>query len=562
LNYNKELEIHERVKIYNVEGFERSNWEINYPEISRLQAFTYNLEDGVIEKTQVGKNSIFTEELMEGYEITKISFPKVKKGSVIELRYRLKDVRVNEIPIQTNIPIKNFRLVIQGVSPWMDFKQNPNKIVDLEEEKTNNKKLKIYTAKNVPPIQGAPYVNNIKNYSGKIFIKNKREEEDNLWGELTAGLNSSWYFGGQLDVKPFFEKDILWLIHNRTDTLGVAKNIYHYLQDRMEYNGHYSTGVYDLEKVYKEKKGNKADINFLLVVMLRHLGYEANPMIVACKHKGEVLFPEPSAFNATLCALQIEDEFYLLDASEDFAPFGVIPLDLINGYGLIILPDGRSISYPTNNLQISSSSTIVNTFLDTKAGAANGTIHTRLTNHVAWGYREVAEGENKSDFEEAIESTYPLLTIDDFKETSIQNDVEAPVEISYNFNYADAIEEIGDDLYVSPFLFFGNSENQYNEEHREYPLDLEFPKKESFAITFNIPDGYAIESLPENKKITLQENLGSLVFLIQKQLNKVQLRLTVQVNYDSIPASYYGALQELFDAYTEILKSKIVLSKL
>ena len=562
LDYNKDVEIHERVKIYNEEGFDGSNWEIYYPDISRLQAFTYNLENGVIEKTQVGKNSIFSEEPMEGYEITKISFPKVRKGSVIELRYKLKNVRVNEIPIQSDVPIENFRLVIQGISPWMDFKQNPNYEIDLREEATENEKLKIFTAKNIPAIKPAPYVNNIKNYTGKLFIKSKKEDDDNLWGELTAGLNSSLYFGAQLKTKPFFGSDILPLIHNRNDSLGVAKNVYHFLQEKMEYNGRYGTSVYDLKKTYDKEIGDKADINFLLVLMLRHLGFRANPMIVACKHKGEVLFPERNAFNATLCALQIEDDFYVLDASEDFAPFGVIPLDMVNGYGLIILDDGRSISYPTNNLQHSSINTIVNTSIDVENRVANGSVHSQLTNHLAWAYKEVASDEDKDSFEKAISEIYPLLSIEAFSDSIKENDVEAPVELSYDFSYADAIEEIGGQIYVSPFLFLGNSENKYIEKTRAYPLDLEFPKRETYAITFNIPEGYTVESLPKNKKITLQDNLGSLVFLIQQQMGKVQLRLNVQVNYDSIPASFYGALQELYDAYTEISKSKIVLSKI
>jgi hypothetical protein len=562
LNYGKELEIHERIKIYNEDGFEYSNWEIPFPEISYLQAYTYNLEDGIVEKTHVKKNSIFKEEVQGDYEITKIPFPKVKKGSVIEIKYKVKNIRSREIPIQSELPIQNFRLVVQNVKKWMDFKQNPNNTLAIVEEDTKNEKVKIFSGKNIPPVKVESFVNNLDNYRGKMFIKSVSETTvDEKWSEIAGFYNNSHYFGEQLKVKPYFHKDILHLIKDKRDTLGTAKIIYKYLQNTIEYDDRYSTGVYNISEKYKDKKASKGAINLMLTSILRYLGYKANAMVVACRHRGELLFPEERMFNATVCSLQIGTVFYVMDASEKHLKFGLIPIDLMNDYGLVILEDGGSISYPTRDTQASVSNAIVTTKLNLEDNSAYGNARNRVTNHLAWQYRKYAEDAEELVMKDALEQISPSLEIDAFEEL-ISEDSEDAVDFSYNFIYKDAVEEIAGKLYVSPFLFLGSTNNKFEETERLYPIDLEFPEKEVFTITFHIPEGYTLESLPENKNIVLAENLGSLTFVASKQQQLMQLRLSVQINYSFIPASYYSSLQTLFDEYTKISNSKIVLSKI
>jgi len=560
LDYGSDIEIHERVKIYNKEGFEHSNWEIIFDDISHLKAYTYNLENGVIQKTQVTKESIFRENVYGDYEITKITFPNVKEGSVIELSYKVDIGRLSVLPIQKRIPIKNFRFVVQNVQRWMEFKQNPNFPLQLVEEEQGKKKVVVYTGKDVPPIEDAPNVNNMDNYKGKLYIKYKNENEDEKWGRLTNSFNRAFWFGQRLKEKPFFKNDINDIIKDRTDSLAMAKDIYTFVKNRMVYNGEYGLGSYGLKEVYKTKNGDKADINLLLTFILRWAGFKANPMVIGCKHKGEVLFAEIRSFNATVSALQLGDDFYLLDASERFGNFGQIPVDLMNGYGLIIRDDGTSISYPTETRALSVSRSSISAVLDVDTNTINGTSKSQFTNYLAWEYRTEAEEEDTENIADALESGYDLLTINNFTEEDI-DDSERPVVISYDFSYEDAFEEINGDLYVAPFLFLGKTENEFNEEKRLYPIDIEYPYLENYSINFVIPEGYQVMSLPEGKKVTIENEIGSLVYICSASETNIQVGLTVKLNYSLIPAEYYEGLRSLFAEYVEIAKSKIVLTK-
>ena len=560
LDYGRDIEIHERIKIYNKEGFEHSNWEILFDDISHLKAYTYNLENGVIQKTHVTKESIFKENVFGDYDITKITFPNVKKGSVIELSYKVDIGRLDVFSIQKQIPIKNFRFVVQNVQSWMEFKQNPNFPLQLIEEEQDKKKLVVYTGKDIPAIEAAPYVNNMNNYKGKIYIKYKNEKEDEKWGQLTNSFNRAYWFGRQLESKPFFKSDIKNLIKDRTDSLAMAKDIYDFVKNRMVYNNRYGLRTYDLKEVYKTKNGDKADINMLLTIILRWAGFEANPMVIGCKHKGEVLFAEIRSFNATVAALQLDDEFYLLDASERFGNFGQIPVDLMNGYGLIIRDDGTSISFPTETKVHSVSRSSISAVLDVTTNAISGTSKSQLTNYLAWEYRAAAKEEDTENIAEVLEAGYDLLTIKNFTEKDLK-DIQKPVVITYDFTYEDAIEDINGDLYVAPFLFLGKTENEFKEEKRLYPIDMEYPYVENYSINFEIPEGYKVLSLPKGKKVSFDNEMAALSYICSASNTNIQVGLTVKINYSLIPAEFYGGLQSLFAEYVEIAKSKIVLTK-
>ena len=560
IDYWNELEIHERVKIYNEDGFEYSNWEIYSDDITHLQAFTYNLKDDVIQKTHVTKENIIKENVFGDYEITKITFPNVRKGSVIEIKYKLDRGRLEEVPIQVGLPVRNFKLVVKNVGKWMEFKQNPNFHIELDKEVSADEKEVVFTGKDIPPQKDAPFVNNLDNYSGKLFIKNSNVKEDEEWGKLTGRLNRAFWFGQQLDVKPFYKRDIQKIIKHKSDSLQIAKSIYNYVRQYMEYNGMYSIGSYDLKDVYKSKVGNKASINLILTSMLRFAGFEANPMIIGCKHQGEVMFAELSSFNVTICALQIGEEFYLLDASEKYAKFGMIPLDLINGYGLIIRDDGTSISYPTRTNMLSASKSIINAEINTQDNSVKGVVKNQLSNYFSWEYREALQDESEESAEEALESGFNFLQIDNFTEKDAEN-VDEPVVISYDFLYEEAVEEIGGDLYIEPFLFYGVTENLFNEEERLYPLDIEHPFLESYSVNFRIPEGYKVENLPTGKNVIIEDDIGFLKFNSTATNSNIQLSLNVSINYSLIPTVYYQALKALYNEYVRISKSKIVLSK-
>ena len=87
-------EIHERIKIYNQEGFDYATKAINLYKsgshdetVNGLKAYTYNLENGKIEDTKLKNDGIFEEKTNRYWKKTKFTMPNINDGCIIEYKY-------------------------------------------------------------------------------------------------------------------------------------------------------------------------------------------------------------------------------------------------------------------------------------------------------------------------------------------------------------------------------------------------------------------------------------------------------------------------------------------
>ena len=88
-------EYHERIKVYTKKGLAMATQQIFHHtpyngsavKINSIKAYTYNIENGRVNKTRLSKSSIFRDKLNKYYSVVKISMPDVKSGSIIELSY-------------------------------------------------------------------------------------------------------------------------------------------------------------------------------------------------------------------------------------------------------------------------------------------------------------------------------------------------------------------------------------------------------------------------------------------------------------------------------------------
>ena len=88
--------VHERVKIYNQQGFDYATKAVslyksnsNQEKVTNIKAYTYNLIDGKIEGTKLKKDGIFKTETSKYRNQTKFTMPNIKEGSVVEYSYKI-----------------------------------------------------------------------------------------------------------------------------------------------------------------------------------------------------------------------------------------------------------------------------------------------------------------------------------------------------------------------------------------------------------------------------------------------------------------------------------------
>jgi hypothetical protein len=65
-----------------------------------------------------------------------------------------------------------------------------------------------------------------------------------------------------------------------------------------------------VKKAYKDKTGNVAEINLMLTAMLRYAGLNANPVLVSTRSNGIAIFPNRTAFNYVIAAVENGSSYY------------------------------------------------------------------------------------------------------------------------------------------------------------------------------------------------------------------------------------------------------------
>jgi len=554
---NKYFEVHLRIKIYNKKGYKHAYWEIPYKNVKSLKAITYNIVNDTLVKTKVSKEGIIRDKKSKNFEIRKVVFPNVKEGSILELKYKIKNVNPLTIFSQNFLPIKFYKLKIKNSTVVkLNIKNNP--YVKLPIKTIENKSSTVFVGYNIPALANEKFVGNINNHRGKFLIY--PDYDFKTWESLARYLNNTEWFGGQLRKENNFHKETVDdLIKNEETPLDKAKIIYNYVKKKMRWNNHLGLVSNGIEKADESKEGNIADINLLLVSMLKYSGLKANPMILSSKQNGWVLHPSFRDFDVVICALELNNKVYRLDASNENGGFGEIPKEFNNGNGLVIYNNDEVFNCSSMIIEKSKNKVIVSSFLDVENLKIKGNFKNQLTKYFAWEFRDEYKDSGEEAYKTEIENI-DLLKITNLKKDNI-NDINKPVNLSFDFEYDDCIEIVSDKLFFEPLLFFGKKENEFNEGKREYPIDIDFPYAEDYIIYYKIPEGYEVESLPKNKNFKIEDNIGELIFNIDYNKTEIRVSLKLSINSSIILADYYDYLYTLFNEYSIISNSKIVLTK-
>src|SRR5690606_16239144 len=99
----------------------------------------------------------------------------------------------------------------------------------------------------------------------------------------------------------------------------------------------------DLKDVMQSKSGSSPEINLLGISMMRSVGLNAHPILLATRNKGIAYMPSVSAFNNVIIGLESNTgNVVLFDASDKFSKNDILPIHNLNWIGRLVRPDGTS----------------------------------------------------------------------------------------------------------------------------------------------------------------------------------------------------------------------------
>ncbi|MBW0176552.1 DUF3857 domain-containing protein [Sediminibacterium sp.] len=586
-NFTLVFKHHKRILIKNRLGFDAATIFISLyngenssstEKLEDFEAYTYTRENGRISETKGKKDAVIQEKVNRERVLRKFTFPNIKEGCIIEFRYKVKSPFYNRLRswnFQSEYPTlwSEYKVVIpplfdyiSSTYGYLDYTVNELSYVPktytirdpISKMQDNNvftvsgeALVNVWAVKDAPPFLAEPFVysnlNHIKriqfqlksiNYSATSTTKVIKD-----WSETAKDLLKDPDFGAQLEEDNNWLNEIVGKM-NKQGELEASRSIYEFIRDRFVCTDFDSKWLsQSLKKTFETKTGTAADLNMLLVAMLRKAGLQSTPFIVSTRENGFVNqnYALPAQFNYTLCRVRINGQYYILDGAHKKLGFGDIPVYCYNGMGRIIDNTALPVVLSPDLLQ-------ENKYTNIKI--ANDDRSMRATIKIVYGKIESFQLRNKitSGKEEEIVRQILTNTPSDFKLLSFSFDsldqFEKPLQLHIEMNYT--TDPDASVLYFNPILLNEWTKNPFISTQRNYSVELPYKFKEEYQIEIAIPKGYKIEEVPSSSKLNMNGNDIRYEYTTRKDSQSVAISNLINASRIIFQKTEYNALRTFF----------------
>lgn len=585
------VEYHARIKILKSSALDRGNISLSYyknsedyEKITGIEGFTFNYDNGQLITIPLETSSIFEEKISDTRSVKKIILPNVKVGSIIEYKFKKRTpFSINNTPnpwyFQGNIPFKwseinitipatlSYRIMFGGYLP-LHIKTSEKSTSDyngLDAQKYR------FVVKDAPAFKDESFITSRNDYISKVEFQwlsyysgysYSTTNFSNTWADLAKYLNSHEKFGERIK-KANYLNDVVNSFESITDSTERLNAVFDYVTNNFSWNNRYTIIASEsLKTVFENKKGSVAEINLLLLVLLKEMGYKVNPVILNTRGEGEIKdeYPMLDNFNYVIVSARIGSKDILMDATDPNGFPGFLPQRCLNKKACLLFKDTVKL-IPIVALKSTELITI-NAEMDSLANEIAGSYSVMAGNYKAHFFREFCK--YNSDGEKGLVKLYksknPDWEIDAFKTENLKNPHE-PFKLNFNFSES-LTTALSNKIYLHSLFSESIKENPFKMQDRYYPVDLSYPEESIVLVNLKIPANYRIEEVPKNIVITLPEKGGKFMFVVEIGENLIKIRSHLQVSKAYYSQNEYYLLKAFYNTLVQKQAEQIVLIKI
>ncbi|WP_413532658.1 transglutaminase domain-containing protein [Empedobacter brevis] len=574
----------------------RKNSGSDQEKLLSLKAVTYNLENGKIVEQKVEKKDIFLDKVHRFMDKQTFTFPNVKNGSILEYTYEVISPFYGNTDIwyfQQSIPVvaSNFTMQNQeyfnyqqdlrgGFAPKIskNSKEDNYTIHNRRESdiygrttqnsSIDNAKLKIntqtYSLANLPSYSREAYVLNPRNMLASIQFElasfhapgRASENFSTTWERIGKDLMDHEEFGRQLNGNNFLDETVNATITGKATNIEKAKAIFDYVKNNMTWNDY--LGQYTdkgIRKAFNEKSGNSADINLMLTAMLRKAGFDANPIVLSTLQNGLInyAFPSRSKLNYVIVGATIDNDFYLMDATDKNSQINLLPIRAINDRGFMVNDKGIKEIQLRNSVMTNEKVTIT---ADLKADGSLKGLFSDVRDNYFYMFDKNEIANDPKAFEKEFVEDYNF-EISEFKTQDNKENM-----IRHQFKFDDVkVDVAGNKILFNPFLFIANTKHNLNLDQRNYNIEFGAPTTNTNTVKIKIPEGYKVETLPTEKQFTMQDQTGGYAYKVIEKDGYIVAQAQKVIPYSILPAQYYKPLKEFLTNIIQAESQQVILVK-
>jgi hypothetical protein len=544
---------------------------------------TYNLENGKVVASKLKNESVFHEHVSGDFYQDKMSFPNLKEGSIFEYRYVLETpygVRHNPEPwyFQKDIPVAWSEYAVL-IPVYLTYRNITGGYCKFAINKKENSRTNLssgwdvpatafqYAVKNIPSFHEEKFITSRKDYLSKInfeliSVAMPGEMVYNFadsWENVTKSALKGYNFGEYLDQKKFL-KSAVQEISQIKDTMKKINAAFEYISKRIKWDDTKSLIPFkDLPVVFENKTGNSAEINVMLINLLKALGFDANIVILSTRGNGEIneLCPMMGQFNYSIACVTLNGKDILMDATDPFTKPGMLPERCLTGLGRLMKEKGsRFVSL--RPAEKSARFEMLTASLNPSSGEISGSSVISKAGYGGHEIREQIQEKGEEDIAKTFKKSNAEWEIKNFKLENKDN-VSEPVKFSFDFKYPENVSATT--IYINPMLSGKMESNPFAEQNRIYPVDLIFTSDNMYMATIKIPEGYTVEELPKATSVALPDNLGKFSYMINVVGTDIKISSRITLNEYYFAPQEYELLKNFYDLIVQKHVEQLVLKK-
>jgi len=584
-----------RIRIRSEEGLPYAKVSISFntkeKRLAQISAATYSLNpEGEVIRFKVPKRAFKRIGDRTGIQTVTFTLPLVKVGSIIEYSYTFENRRQNNVeywrfadtlPVlhsefQAFIPyalnVKRFtkgdmsKVKVSsapytqngGPSPGLSAIDRFNTYArESRQAAFRFGEIESFAMDSIPPLEPEPFALDPDAYVTSVgfeFVQDRNNVRQSgtfdKWGDLNKFILKRQKPRKLKTPEGLIDKEYRGSASlSREGQIEKIEEIYRRCKSYLTWNKEFSWRAKRLDKVWQSREGNSAELNLLLCFALREAGFDSHMVLVRTADKGPVVpnYPNLQQFNHQIVAIDMVEQFLLLDLINETDAFNLLPPHDLNQLGLKTDPENPmwvSLRFQNPDIRYTYSR-----FTLSDGGRLTGEISIVNQKHSA---RQARQRINKLEGDlEAYFRKYQLIGMGDarFLESEINNldQPSEPLKAEASLTSKAFVEKAEDVIIIKPMMIKQLKENPFPIQDRSTPIDLLRPLRDSHLIGLRLPEGYTVAQLPQPIKVSLPNGAGTFIYNVMQNDNILHLSSSIFLNQTVFMPQEYGNLRKFFE---------------
>lgn len=581
--YGVVMERHKRIKIFNEHGKDAANIRIEYNNkfgkeaILAVEAETINLVNGKIERTKLDSSFIYRVHTDKQKDAIVFTMPNVKPGSLIEYGYVWQRAASRNLPdwdFQNDLPTR-----LSTYSVMLNRQFQFTLLTEISKPFTKDETIfkgygHLWSMTDIPSAKEEPFMRSKDDGLDRVSIILKSFIDFSTF--KTKELSDSWEtIGKQIANDKEFYKPYDQNLGDIDTVLAKAKTLksedekiqylFNTVKNRMKWNEdkiwYSKDGIKD---AWKKQSGNWGEINMALCKLLNKGGIKAYPMLTSTRDNGLIYSNFANIFQVNTLVAYVPvpgdtSKYYVLDATSKYNQYNIIPFELLNSTGIWMDKDDDK--YGTVYLHIDKPARQM-IFVDAEIkpdGSMAGSAVISNCGYTKAIYREIHATLDEKKYNEYITDNDNNIKISDIKFEDAEVDT-LPLTQTITFK-SDLSGNDDKYIYLNPNIFTSLHNNPFISLKRQTNIDLGSKQIVTINGRYKMPEGYKIESLPQNEVVRMAD--GSITFrrVAGEEDGYISINYVINYKRSVYSSTEYPGFYAYFKKMFELLNEPVVLKK-